>query len=143
MRRLLLTLALAVGCDHLNEPNPTIQFALTTIDNQALPRAPIGWPPGQAIESGGVDFGAIAGLTDGTQGIVAYTTRVAGQATTTPLRFAVTGSILHINLCPIGALCTAVLTELVGPVTADALVLTYSIGGGANSVFRFNALRSN
>ncbi len=143
MKRLLLTLALVAGCYQVNEPTPPIQFSLTTIDGQVLPRAPIGWPPEHAIASAGLNFGTIAGLSDGAQGIVAYTTTVAGQTTTTPYSFAVTGSILHINLCPIGALCTAVLTELVGPVTADALVLTYSIGGGANSVFRFSALRSD
>ena len=47
---------------------------------------------------------------------------------TTPHSFAVTGSILHINLCPIGTLCL-VSTELVGPVTIEVLVLTYSTEG--------------
>ena len=143
MKRLALMLGLVVGCGQVNEPNPTIEFALVAIDNQALPRTPIGWPADRAIEAAGLDFGAITGLTGGTQGIVAYTTKIAGQTATTPYRFAVTGSILHINLCPIGALCTAVRSELVGPVTGDVLVLTYSLGGGANSIFRFNALRSN
>ena len=142
MKRLALMLGLVVGCGQVNEPNPTIEFALTTIDNQTLPRTPIGWPADRAIEAAGLDFGAIAGLSDGTQGIVAYTTRIAGQTATTPYSFAVTGSILHINLCPIGALCL-VRTELVGPVTSKVLVLTYSTGGSASSVFRFNALRTN
>ena len=126
----------------MNEPNPTIAFTLVTIDNQALPRAPIGWPADRAIEAAGLDFGAIVGLREATQGIVDYTTRIAGQTVTAPYSFAVTGSILHINLCPIGALCL-VLTELVGPVTSEVLVLTYSTGGSASSVFRFNALRTN
>ena len=70
---------------------------------------------------------------------MAYTTKIAGQTATTRYSFAVTGSILHINLCPIGALCL-VSTELVGPVTSEVLVLTYSTGGSASSIFRFNAL---
>lgn len=141
--RVALTLALFGGCHPVSEPTSPLQFSLTTIDNQPLPRAAIGWSPDQAIEAAQLDFGVIAGLTDGIHGTVAFTIKVAGQMVTTPFSFDATGSILHIAFCAIPPNCGVVPTELSGPVAGDVLVLTYRNGGAANSVFRFDAGRSN
>ncbi len=52
------------------------------------------------------------------------------------LHYLVESKVLHIQLCPIGALCL-VNDELIGPVDPDELVLTRRIGGTSGSVYRF------
>ena len=61
----------------------------------------------------------------------------AGQTATTRHSFGVSGSTLRINLCPIGASCTAVVTEFVGPVSGSMMDLTYTVGGTAVAIYRF------
>jgi hypothetical protein len=143
MRRLVLLALFVLGCSRaITQPTLDLRFDLSTIDGQALPRTPIGWPADQAVQAASLHFPSIPALADGAQGLVTYTSRIAGQDYAEPLRYQVAGGILHINLCPINATCTLILTELVGPVAANGgpLLLTYSVGGVASSVFRFDPL---
>lgn len=140
MKRLILALIVIAGCAQSTQPGRQLSYFLASIDTKPLPATPIGWPADQRFEAASLSFGSIGRPQEGSSGTAAYTVTINGQTSTSHYHFRVTSGILHIDLCPIGALCVAVLTELVGPIDGDQLVLTYSVGGGpASSVFRFQA----
>ncbi len=139
----MLLAVLGLGCGvGVTQPAASLRFDLSAIDGHPLPRTPIGWPADATVEAASLEFDVGTALADGTEGLVTYTIRIAGEDRPEPLRYQVVGGVLAINLCPLRAACPVVVTELLGPVPADGgpLLLTYAIAGVASSVFRFDPL---
>lgn len=140
MNRLLLLAVLLAGCDDVVEPTLAPAYFLSLINGDPLPATPTGWTPDQRVEAATLAFDLVHRPHEGDRGNAFYTLIVNGQTTRTEHRYRVEDGILHVDLCPVGAFCGAVSTELVGPIGAGGMNLAYSIGASATSVFQFVAV---
>lgn len=148
MRRYLLAAAflVAVGCSDPADPLEHFPlypgWYLVTVDGQFLP-IPDG--TGGSMISSGLRFLEFTstGSAEGS-GVVQYVTHVLRGGVVEPsiveLDFTISGTTLHIDLCPRLSACVAA-TELVGPVGGGTtpLVLTRFVAGQAGSVLQFQA----
>ncbi len=115
---------------------------LATVDGKPLP-AQADLPDGYQLESEWLIFpgdlrprtgGEASGLVTITQAFRAPALPV--QQSSSQHGYQLDGTEIHINLCPINALCI-LQTELIGAIGPTAATLTHYVGGQAKSVYRF------
>jgi hypothetical protein len=145
MRRLVLVLVLVlIGCSDSTGPvTLSGSYALRFINGAPLPAGLPEFPDGSRIEFGALTFAA-AGRPRALPR-TGFVTRVLWirrpdqslVVDSGPLRYSIEAGILHIDLCPINAMCTTS-AELVGPVEPSELVLTArSLASQGGSVYRY------
>ena len=112
------------------------------MDGKPLP-AQADLPDGYQLESEWLIFpgdlrprtgGEASGLLKITQAVRPPTLPV--QQSSSQHGYQLEGTEIHINLCPIGALCI-LQTELIGALGPTTATLTFYLGGQAKSVYRF------
>ncbi len=140
---LALSLAALAGCStgpSTGGLNHT--WYLATVDGKPLPTQ-ADLPDGYQLESEYLVFPGDVRPRSGDQPSGLVTITEAYRAPTLPVQessarygYQLDGAELHINLCPMGALCI-MQTELVGSIGPTTATLTHYLGGQAKSVYQF------
>jgi hypothetical protein len=139
-------MVILAACGRQTEPGPVAgSFFLRSIDGIPLPTGLPGFPDGSRVENGGLSFGARSRpRADDAGGLVTRTFWIRHpdnslETRSGTLHYQVVDGMLVIDLCPIGALCALVRSELRGPLGEFDLVLTEYIGNAAGPVYRYLA----
>ena len=141
---LLSLLVVSASCSESPAPLlPHAGYELLEVDGTPLPTGS-GVPEGYLLVRRDLVFtpSSDQGEEGEEEGEVRLTTHILPpgrplQRDVTLHHYTITSGMISINLCPIGALCTALLVVLSGPTGPDELVLHESAGGRVVHTFTY------
>jgi len=142
----LFLLPALLACGDSTGPSVlAVNYVLTSVDGQPLPTG-IGLPEGFVLQERTLWFGQSLDGWDAAEekGQVTIRSRIrtpggSEDVSVTDYSFVLRGGILSIDLCPIGAVCIAIVPqELSGPLVDGVLVLTELLAGRVGPTYRYH-----
>ncbi len=141
----LILLPALLACGDTTGPSDLVtSYSLGSVDGQPLPTG-IGLPEGFVLQERTLWFGRSFDGWDRAElrGQVTIRSRIrtpggSEDVSVTDYGFVLRDGIMSIDLCPIGAVCIAIVPqELSGPLVNGVLVLTELLGGRVGPTYRY------